>query len=379
MKAVIAIDSFKGSLSSVGAAEAVKEALKEVFTEAEAVILPIADGGEGTVEALVSGLSGVFRAIEVCGPLGDRVIAKYGEVGNTAIIEMAAAAGLPLVPKDKRDPLYTTTYGVGEIILDAIGRGCRSFIIGIGGSATNDGGAGMLKALGYRFLDKNGKDIPDGAIGLKDLSSIDVSGANKELSLCEFRIACDVKNPLLGSLGASAVFGPQKGAREKDVPLMDSYLKNYLEVTKSIYPSADADFSGAGAAGGLGFAFRTFLGAELTPGIDLILDMIGLEKEVADADIVITGEGRLDSQTVMGKAPAGVARAAKLHKVPVIAFSGAVTEDAELCNEGGIDAFFPIVRGVTTLDEAMDEKNAYKNMKAAAKQVFLLLKRIKGN
>lgn len=377
MKAVIAIDSFKGSLSSLRAGEAVGEALKEAFPDAEALILPIADGGEGTVDALVKGLSGIKKTVGVTGPIGEKVNAKYGIVGDLAIIEMAEAAGLPLVPKEKRNPLYTTTFGVGELILDAINEGIRSFIIGIGGSATNDGGAGMLKALGYRFLDENGKDIPEGAIGLKSLCRIDADNARKELSECKFRIASDVKNPLLGEQGCTRVFAPQKGADDASVILMDSYFENYVKVTKKIFPQADEGYPGAGAAGGLGFAFRTFLSGVLTPGIDLILDSIDIDSKVSGADIVVTGEGRLDAQTVMGKAPSGVARAAKRAGVPVIAFSGAVTEDAELCNEGGIDAFFPILRRICSLEDAMNESNAYENMKAAAKQVFLLIKRIK--
>ncbi len=378
MKAVIAIDSFKGSLSSVKAGAAVARAIKEVYPDAVTSVLPIADGGEGTVDALVSGLSGRSRTVTVTGPLGEKTDAVYGIVDKTAVIEMAAAAGLPLVPEDKRNPLSTTTYGVGELILDAIDCGCRSFIIGIGGSATNDGGTGMLKALGYELLDAEGRSVADGAIGLEGLKTIKTDNVRPELSICDFKVASDVKNPLLGELGCSAVFGPQKGADKATVERMDKALANFLEVSKSVCPNADGEYPGSGAAGGLGFAFRSFLGAELTPGIELILNSIGIENEVKDADIVITGEGRLDSQTVMGKAPAGVARAAKKYGVPVIAFSGAVTEDANLCNEGGIDAFFPILQRVCTLSEAMDEENAYSNLKNTAKQVFLLLKRVKG-
>ena len=378
MKAVIAIDSFKGSLSSLRAGEAVKEAIKEVFPDADAVVLPVADGGEGTVESLVKGLSGEICRVKVTGPLGDETVSEYGMVGKVAIIEMAAAAGLPLVPAEKRNPLYTTTYGVGELILDAVRKGCRSFIIGIGGSATNDGGVGMLKALGYRFLDEKGKDIRDGAIGLKSLRKIDAGGVASELSDLEFNIACDVKNPLLGENGCSAIYGPQKGADKETVRLMDSYLENYFEVTKELFPDADESYPGSGAAGGLGFAFRTFLSGKLCPGIDLILDKIGLEKELIDADVVVTGEGRLDSQTAMGKAPSGVAKLAKHHGVPVIAFSGSVSRDADISGIPGIDALFPILRGISTLEEAMVQDNAYANMKATAKQVFLLIKSIKG-
>ena len=378
MKAVIAIDSFKGSLSSLCAAAAVKEAMTEVFPEGEALVFPIADGGEGTVDALVKGLSGKECRVSVSGPLGKRVEAVYGIIDGTAVMEMAAAAGLPLLTKEERNPLYTTTRGVGEMILDALDSGCRSFIIGIGGSATNDGGSGMLKALGFGLFDSKGKEIPDGAIGLSKIARISTEGVRPELYDCKFSIACDVKNPLCGELGCSAVFGPQKGADEKSVALMDSYLEKFLCVTKSLFPDADGNFPGSGAAGGLGFAFRTFLFGELKPGISLILDKIGIEEEIKDADIVITGEGRLDSQTVMGKAPSGVAAIAKKYGVPTVAFAGALASDAEMCNEGGIDAFFPIIRKITSLEEAMDENTARENLKATAKQVFLLLKSFKG-
>ena len=375
MKVVIAIDSFKGSLSSLEAGEAAREGVLKADESAEVIIRPLADGGEGTVEALAIGLGGEMIEAEVTGPLGERVRAKYCIVkGSTAVIEMAQAAGLPLVPADKRDPMFTTTYGVGELILDAIHRGCRSFIVGIGGSATNDGGTGMLSALGFEFYDKNGEKIAFGAKGLEALASISAKNVIPELCECSFRVACDVNNLLCGERGCSAVYAPQKGATPESVKIMDQWLGKYAETAKSVFPNADPNYPGAGAAGGLGFAFKTFMSASLESGIGIILDETELEKHIADADVVVTGEGRIDFQTAMGKAPIGVAKLAKKHGKRVVAFAGCVTADAEECNKHGIDAFFPIIRGITTLDEALDRDNAYSNLRAAAYQVFNLLK-----
>lgn len=375
MKVVIAIDSFKGSLSSLEAGEAVREGVLKADGSAKVVIRPLADGGEGTVDALAIGLGGKMIEAEVTGPLGEPVKAKYCIVkGSTAVIEMAQAAGLPLVPEELRDPLFTTTYGVGELILDAIRRGCRSFIVGIGGSATNDGGTGMLSALGFEFLDKNSEKIALGARGLETLASVSAENVIPELGECSFRVACDVNNPLCGERGCSAVYGPQKGATPESVKIMDGWLGKYAETAKSAFPNADPNYPGAGAAGGLGFAFKTFMNASLESGIGIILDETELEKHIADADVVVTGEGRIDFQTAMGKAPIGVAKLAKKHGKRVVAFAGCVTADAEECNNHGIDAFFPIIRGITTLDEALDRDNAYSNLRAAAYQVFRLIK-----
>ena len=375
MKVVIAIDSFKGSMTSLEAGNAVKEALLRAVPESEAKVLPLADGGEGTVEAMCAGLGGEMIDVEVTGPLGETVSAKYCIVGGkTAVIEMAQAAGLPLVPADRRDPMYTTTYGVGEMILDAIGRGCRSFIVGIGGSATNDGGTGMLSALGFDFLDKDGRNIARGACGLESLVSISAENVCPELKECTFRVACDVDNPLCGVRGCSAVYGPQKGATPETVKIMDGWLGKYAQIAKSVFSNADPEYPGAGAAGGLGFAFMTFLRASLESGISIILSETGIEDHIKDADVVVTGEGRIDFQTAMGKAPIGVAKLAKKYGKRVIAFAGCVTEDAEECTAHGIDAFFPIIRGIVTLDEALKRENAVKNLRAAAYQVFRLMK-----
>ena len=373
MKVVVAMDSFKGSLTSLAAGEAAREGILRADPAAEVLVRPLADGGEGTVEALVSGMGGRLRTVRVTGPLGEGVDCAYGVLGDTAVIEMAGAAGLPLVPAEERDPLRTTTYGVGEVIADAIAQGCRRFLVGIGGSATNDGGAGMLQALGFGLLDAEGRDIPRGAQGLKKLARIETAGALPALVGCRFRVACDVTNPLCGEKGASAVFGPQKGARPADIPRMDAWLAAYAQIAAKAFPGADPEAPGTGAAGGLGFAFRTFLSGELEPGVQIVLEETRLAEALAGADVVVTGEGRLDGQTAMGKAPVGVARLAKARGCLVLALAGGVTRDAGACNGAGIDAFFPAVRGVTTLAEAMDPENARANLADAAEQAFRLL------
>ena len=375
MKIVIATDSLKGSLTSLEAGQAIKQGIHRAIPDAEVSVRPIADGGEGTVEALVLGMNGKEVTVTVTGPLGTPVECTYGilEESKTAIVEMSGAAGITLVPQQDRNPLHTTTYGVGEVIKDAISRGCRHFIVGIGGSATNDGGMGMLKALGYGFLDKYEKPVSFGAKGLKDLAKITDTDVIPELKDCTFRIACDVTNPLCGSQGCSAVYGPQKGATPTMIQEMDQWLGAYATLAAETFSKADALYPGTGAAGGMGFAFLTFTNAVLESGIKIILDETHLEDYIKDADIVVTGEGRLDGQTVMGKAPIGVAQIAKKHNKRVIAFSGCVTEDATLCNDAGIDAFFPILRGVVTLEEAMSREIAEKNMIATAEQVFRLI------
>lgn len=378
MKAVIAIDSFKGSLSSQEAGQAAAAGIKRVFPDAVTQVCPLADGGEGTVETLISGMGGTIRRLSVTGPLGEKVTGRYGvlEDGVTAVMEMADAAGITMVLPEQRNPLYTTTYGVGETIRDAVKEGCRKFIIGIGGSATNDGGVGMLQALGFEFLDGAGKPVAFGAQGLEKLVCIGTGHAMEELADCEFHIACDVKNALCGPEGCSAVFGPQKGADDAMIRQMDAWLADYAALAAAAFEgeAVDPDHPGSGAAGGLGFAFRTFLHGSLEPGVELILRETKLEEKLQDADVVVTGEGRLDGQTVMGKAPVGVAALAKKYGKKVVAFSGCVTEDARACNAHGIDAFFPIVRGAVSLEEAMDRENAARNMTDTAEQVFRLMR-----
>lgn len=379
MNITIAIDSLKGSLSSIEAGRAIKNGIRKVYPDAKVSIRPVADGGEGTVDALVEGMNGQIHQISVTGPLGQPVTAKYGIISrtNTAVMEMSQAAGITLVPEEKRNPLYTTTYGVGEMIKDAIQKNCRHFIIGIGGSATNDGGIGMLQALGYDFLDSDGLPVPLGAIGLKDLASISCDNVIPALKECTFRIACDVTNVLCGKNGCSAVFGPQKGATDNMIAQMDAWLHHYASLAQNVSPQADPSCPGTGAAGGLGFAFLTFTNAVLESGVKIILEETLLEDYIKTADYVITGEGCLDRQTVMEKAPIGVAKLAKQFGKPVLAFSGSATRDASLCNENGIDAFFPILCSVVSLEEAMNPKTAAQNMSDTAEQVFRLI-RLKG-
>ena len=375
MKIVIAIDSFKGSLSSNEAGNAAETGIRRVIPNAEVVIRPVADGGEGTVDSLITGCKGKLIRTEVSDPLGRRITAKYGILpDNTAVIEMSAASGLTLLSESERNPMYTTTYGTGELILDAVKHGCRNFIIGIGGSATNDGGTGCLQALGFGMLDKNGHQISYGANALSQLAMITDNNVLPELKECNFHVACDVKNPLCGDNGCSAVFAPQKGADSDMIKRMDEYLRNYAEIAKKYTPSASPDTAGAGAAGGLGFALMYFLNASLCNGVELIIQQTKFEDEIKTADIVITGEGCMDGQTAMGKAPVGIAAAAKKYNKPVIAFCGAVRKGAELCNKNGIDAFFPVLRNICTSEQAMDKTNAFNNLADTAEQVFRLIK-----
>ena len=377
MKIIIAIDSFKGSLTTMEAGNAAAMGIRRVYPDAKIQICPIADGGEGTTAALVSGLYGTYRTITVADPLGRPIEASYGILPNgTAIIEMAAASGLTLLSENERNPMNTTTYSFGQLIRDAVENGCRSFILGIGGSATNDGGTGCLHALGFEFLDKNGKQVPFGAKGLSEIVSISDKNILPELKDCTFHVACDVKNPLCGEDGCSAIFAPQKGADAEMIARMDADLRYFAELTKAYAPDADPDYAGAGAAGGLGFGLMSYLHAELRSGIDLIIRETKLDDAIRDADIVITGEGCLDAQTAMGKAPVGIARIAKKYGKPVIAFSGAVRDGAEQCNAAGIDAFFPILKSVGTLKDAMDSENAGKNLSDTAEQVFRIIKTI---
>ena len=374
MHITVAMDSFKGSLSSQDAGNAVKRGILQAMPHADVAVFPLADGGEGTAQALYKTLGGQWIHTTVTGPLGNPVEAGYCILPDgTAVLEMAAAAGLPLVPPEARDPLKTTTFGVGELIRHAISRGCRNFIVGIGGSATNDGGTGMLTALGYKFLDKNENPIPPGAKSLESLHHIRTDRCLPELADCHFRIACDVTNPLCGANGCSAIFGPQKGATPQMVADIDIWLSHYAEIAAKVYAKADPNYPGAGAAGGLGFAFLTFTNAVLESGADIILSQSGLEQQIRHTDLVITGEGRLDGQTAMGKGPIKIAELAKKHEKPVIALCGCVGTDVQRCNEQGIDAYFPILQTVTTLDEALATENARHNLTATATQVFHLI------
>lgn len=424
-KILVAVDSFKGSMTSLEAGNAIKKGIKSILPDTEVRVRPVADGGEGTTDALIYGRDGVSRErCYVTGPLGDRITAEYTIYnvadGRTAVMEMAAAAGLPLVPENWRDPMHTTTYGVGEMINDAVSKGCERFIIGIGGSATNDGGIGMLQALGFSCLDVNGHEVPYGAEGLGVLERIvipgkmlvrknsselavadpvdtpivgtaAISGAGAvdescvddddfayRLSRCTFSIACDVTNPLVGELGCSRVFAPQKGADAETVEIMDGYMKNYADVVeRSAEGKSDRNTPGAGAAGGLGYAFLMFLGGKLMPGIDIVLSEIGLEADVEWADTVITGEGRIDAQTMMGKTPAGVARLAKEHGKYVIAIGGCLGDGAENCVKEGLFNECYAVNNVLGIDDsdseqvrtAMKPENAAANLTTCAAKI----------
>lgn len=375
LKVTVAIDSFKGSMSSIEAGEAAREGIRKAC-DAQVVVKPLADGGEGTTEALVEGLGGEYVYAEVTSPLGGSVHARYGVMadGRTAVMEMAEAAGIMLVRPEDLNPWEAATYGVGEMIADAVRRGCREFIVGIGGSATTDGGVGMLMALGYEFLDVSGNRIHPGAGELDKIEQIKDEKVLPELKDCHFQIACDVTNPLCGNHGAVYVYGMQKGVKEEEKQILDEKMKHYARKTFEWLGKDNSAAAGAGAAGGLGFAFLSYMpGAELKSGIEIVLQAVRLEEEIRDSDIVVTGEGRLDFQTAMGKVPVGVAALAKKYDCKVIAFAGSVTEDAAECNARGIDAFFPIVRGVTTLEEAMDSGRAKRNMELAAEQVFRLI------
>jgi len=354
-KVVIAPDSFKGSLTARQVCEAAEEGLRRVWPEAEVVSVPMADGGEGTVQSLVDATSGRIVSIDVTGPLGEPVAAFLGVLGDgvTAVIEMAAASGLPLVPQGLRNPALATTRGTGELIRGALDIGCRKFIIGIGGSATNDGGAGMAQALGVRLLDASGAEIGPGGAELARLARIDVSGLDPRASLSEFVVACDVDNPLTGPRGASAVYGPQKGATLEMVKTLDDALKNLASVVgRDLGVDVDG-IPGAGAAGGLGAGLVAFLGASLKRGVDIVVETVGLREQMKGASLVITGEGRTDFQTLFGKTPMGVANVAKALGIPVVIISGAIADDARGLYAHGIDALMSIAKGPCTIDEAI--------------------------
>lgn len=398
-KIVVAMDSFKGSLTSLEAGNAVRDGILERYLDVDVQIFPVADGGEGTVEALTFGKEHVQkRTIPVTGPVGTKVSAEYTIYeqagGNTAVLEMAQAAGLPLVPEERRNPMHTTTYGVGEMIRDAITCGCRKFILGIGGSATNDAGIGMLQALGFHFLDATGREVGYGAEGLAQVRTITTEDVLPELASCTFQIACDVTNPLVGAQGCSAVFAPQKGADAKMVQAMDAAMNQYADIVEDMYrkdpalmenqltgyDEADRNVEktnrqsqvknrmtpGTGAAGGLGYACLMFLHASLKPGIDIVLEEIQIAQAIQTADAVITGEGRFDAQTLMGKTPIGVARIAKAYGVPVYAFAGCFGADVQVCIDSGIFAGCYAASTASTEEEkrlAMEKTHAYANLR----------------
>lgn len=375
MKVIAGMDSFKGSLSSKDSNRAVENGIRSIFENAEVKSYPMADGGEGTVEALIDGFDGERKHADVTGPLGDEITASYGfaEEENLAIIEIAEACGLTLIDKDRLDPGRATTYGVGELISHAYENGARTFIIGLGGSATNDGGVGMLQAMGYDFLDENDRQVEFGGMALSSIRKIIKKEEASKFDDCEFRIACDVNNVLYGTDGATYIFGPQKGVTEIMLADLDDAVKHYAEMTEKQMNIDIASVEGGGAAGGLGAAFHGYLSAELKSGIGLIMEMLNVEADIRDADLVITGEGRLDAQTAMGKVPAGLAASAKKYGVPVIAFGGSLTDDAYELTHHDLDAIFSIQHSPISLEEAMDSEVTRFNLEKTVSQVMSLL------
>ncbi len=373
MKIVIAPDSFKESLTSIEVAACIEEGFREILPEAEYVKVPIADGGEGTVEALVAATGGSLVEVSVTGPLGSPVRAVYGVTGDgdTAVIEMASASGLELVAKADRNPLCTTSFGTGELIRYALDAGLRKFIIGIGGSATNDAGVGMLQALGASFLDRQGQQIGPGGGALAKLERIECNGLDPRLRNCQLMVACDVNNPLTGPRGASQVFGPQKGATPAMVAELDANLSHFASIVKRDINQQVEKIPGAGAAGGMGAALLAFLDAGLRPGIEIVIEAVRLKEAITGADLVITGEGRLDDQSVHGKAPVGVARIAQEQRIPVIAFAGSLGQGAEQVKNHGVSALFSVVKGPCELSEALGD--AADNLRKLSKNVAAVI------
>ncbi len=374
MKIVIAPDSYKESLSALEVSTAIEQGFREIFPSAQYVKLPVADGGEGTVEAMVAATGGRIVHVPVTGPLGERVEGFYGLSGDeqSAFIEMAAASGLELVAPSQRNPLKTTSWGTGELIRHALDVGVKHIIIGIGGSATNDGGAGMVQALGARLLDAEGDAIGPGGSELERLAKIDRSSLDRRLADCRIEVACDVTNPLTGEEGASAVFGPQKGATPEMIVMLDNALAHYAKVIARDLDIDVLHLAGGGAAGGMGAALYAFCGAHLRQGIEIVTDALHLDEQVADADLVITGEGRIDSQTIHGKVPVGVAKVAKRFNKPVIGIAGSLTADVGVVHDHGIDAVFSVIYTICSLEDALE--NAGENVRMAARNIAAVLK-----
>lgn len=375
MNILIAVDSFKGSLTTKELADAIEEGIVAVSGEYSVRKMPLADGGEGTADALIEALGGRKVRVEVKGPLFEPVEAEYGILSDqTAILDMASSSGLPLVPENRRNPMQTTTFGLGELILDAMGKGCRKFIIGIGGSATNDAGMGMMAALGVEFLDKDHQRLNPTGGSLSEIVTVDTSGLKPELAACEFLIACDVDNPLYGRNGAAHVYARQKGATDGMIEELDHGLRHFSETIESQMNKEISDIPGAGAAGGLGGGFLAFLNAELRPGASIVFEKLNMKQHIGWADLVITGEGSLDFQTVMGKAPMGMGKLAKEADVPVIALAGRVTDDATKGHEYGITAMFSVMDGPISLEEAMNPKNAFRMVRKEVEELFRLIR-----
>jgi glycerate kinase len=355
MKIVIAPDSYKGSLTAKEACAAMKRGALKAVPDAEVITVPMSDGGEGTARSLVDSLGGAIVECEVKNPLGAPVTASYGLLGDgTAVIEMAEASGLTLIGKEQRNPMAATTYGTGELIKDALGRGCRNFILAIGGSATNDGGAGMAQALGFSLLDGTGRQISFGGAGLAEIDRIDKGSADSRIGESRFTVACDVDNPLCGENGASNVFGPQKGATPEMIRILDKNLEHYAAVIERDMGVQVKDVSGAGAAGGLGAGMMAFLNADLKPGVEIVIDAVDLKSKLKGSDLVITGEGGCDFQTVKGKTPYGVARTAKEAGVPAVIIAGNIGAGTEVLYDHGVAGIFTLVNGPVSLDFAIE-------------------------
>lgn len=358
MKIIIAPDSFKGSCSTIVAAQQIEQGFRRIFPDVEAVQIPIADGGEGTVEAMILGAGGTIHTCTVTGPMGQPVEAQFGILADgTGVVELAAASGLPLVPEDQRDPAHATTYGTGQLILEALKAGCKRIMIGLGGSATNDGGVGLAQALGVSFRDAQGYELEFGGAALAKLHTIDMQGITPLLADAQLMIASDVDNPLCGPHGASHVFGPQKGADVNTVKQLDAALEHYAQVLKQQLNQDIASLPGAGAAGGTTASLVALFGAVIRPGIQVVLDMAHFDEHVRQADLVITGEGRIDGQSIHGKVPVGVAQRAKQFGVPVLAIVGDIGPGAEACYEYGIDAILSTVNKAMPLQEAMEHSS----------------------
>lgn len=370
MKIVLAPDSYKGSMTAKEACDAMEEGIRRVLPDAEIIHHPMADGGEGTVQSLVDATGGTIYEATVKNPLGEPVQAIYGVLGDgqTAVIEMAEASGLYLIPADRRNPLLTTTFGTGELILDALNRGCRKFILGLGGSATNDGGAGMAQALGIRFLDDRGQQLPFGGGSLGQLHQIDLSGMDARIQQCTFTAACDVDNPLCGSNGASSIYGPQKGATAEMIRVLDDNLSHFAVIVDKFLGRSIASLPGAGAAGGLGAGIVSFLNGRIQKGVEIIIEATGLESKLLGADLVLSGEGQCDSQTVLGKTPFGVTQLARKTSVPVILIAGSVGQGAETLYKHGVTSVFSMVNGPVSLEEAM--QNAPKLLTDTAERII---------
>lgn len=374
MKFVLAPDSFKESMKAIEVAEAMEKGIKKVLNEAQCIKVPMADGGEGTTHALVHSTNGILEKIKVLGPLGKEVEGEIGILGEgkVAIIEMASASGLELLSKEERNPMITTTFGTGQLIKAALDKGVEKILIGIGGSATNDGGTGMLKALGAKFMDEEGKELPLGGGELLKLKHIDISGLDKRIKDVDIEVACDVTNPLTGEKGAAYVFAPQKGADKNMVKILDEGLKVYSNIIKETLNKDIENVEGAGAAGGLGAGLMAFLDANLKKGIDMVIEYTGLEEKIKDCDFVFTGEGSIDSQTIYGKTPIGVAKLAKKYNKPVIAFAGKIGEGVENLYDNGINSIIGILPEICTLEEALKDGN--KNMEKAAENIARIIK-----